>query len=190
MTKHFFDIGANTGNTFDCYLNHQPQYYGWKVWCFEPSPRYITTLHNNIKNFKDKFDIVVCPFGMAKKTEPILFYEKMDPLADSFYTYSNLYPINVNQTHQIISMTVSISEFISNFTKENDEIVLKIDCEGSEFDILEDILNNPNLINRIYTILVEWHPWYCDMNDEYKKRYDNIVDSFIKLNKPIQSWNF
>ena len=37
--------------------------------------------------------------------------------------------------------------------------VLKIDCEGAEFEILQDLQNN-NLLQKIDLVLLEWH-WGC-----------------------------
>ena len=39
MKHHFFDIGANIGQTFDDFLTKTTAFDGWDVWCFEPSPR-------------------------------------------------------------------------------------------------------------------------------------------------------
>lgn len=39
---------------------------------------------------------------------------------------------------------------------KEDCIVLKIDCEGSEYDILESI-NKHNLLNNVSAVLLEWH---------------------------------
>ena len=41
---HFFDVGANVGQTFDDYLTKQPRFDGCHVWCFEPSPRHFVAL--------------------------------------------------------------------------------------------------------------------------------------------------
>lgn len=40
--------------------------------------------------------------------------------------------------------------------KNNCHIILKLDCEGAEYTILEDICTS-NVIDRIDTIMIEWH---------------------------------
>jgi FkbM family methyltransferase len=84
MQQHFFDVGANNGQTFQDYLAPGSHYDGWKVWCFEPSPRHWEQLIKTVNEYKTRFQIVLCPFGLSDTTDMAPFYEKGDPRGDSF----------------------------------------------------------------------------------------------------------
>jgi FkbM family methyltransferase len=53
-----------------------------------------------------------------------------------------------------IRADVELSNIIDSIG--NESIVLKLDCEGSEYEII-DQLNSSNLLNRIDLIMIEWH---------------------------------
>lgn len=189
--KHFFDIGANDGDTFDLYLYKKPEYYGWKVWCFEPSPRWIEPLCKKAEEARKLFDVIVCPFGLSGKNQLLPLYERNNNTKSDTFHIETLYGAPLDfPTHKVICSTISISDFIPQFTKEDDEIVMKIDCEGCEYGILENLLANPHLLDRISLIINEWHPSYRDMNSACRERTNKITDAFSRLNKPLQSWMF
>lgn len=65
-----------------------------------------------------------------------------------------------------------IKEIVSK--NEGKYIVCKIDCEGAEYEIIEDLYNN-SLINKIDAYMIEWH---------YKKP-DTILEALQKNNFTI-----
>ena len=157
--KHFFDIGGNEGQTFDYLATLDRSYKDHKFWVFEPSPRHFAKLLEKCKAFSDQYNIQVCPFGLGGKTEIRVFHEKDDLMGDSFqeWTASDHETHNANNGYVVHSSLVSIREFILSHTAETDTIVLDIDTEGSEYDMLLDLLSDYRVWNRVTEVMVEWH---------------------------------
>jgi FkbM family methyltransferase len=195
--NHFFDIGANIGQTFDKFLLKTNEYDGYKVWCFEPSPRNMAPLVEAAKRVtswpqKDvhRFQVVVCPFGLWNKNGTFSFYEKSDALdvygrengeGDSFV---ESFLTNNKAPYQIMATSVKFSDFVKDNTAPTDSLVVKIDCEGGEYGILEDIYSNPDVCSRIKKLIVEWH----QTSEVYKK--DDLMKKFGEMNLPLEEWPF
>ena len=64
---------------------------------------------------------------------------------------------NISQGYEVIASIVSLPEFILRVTNLDDEIVLDIDAEGSEYPMLEALLQNDGALKRISRIIVEFH---------------------------------
>jgi FkbM family methyltransferase len=177
--KHFFDIGGNIGQTFDWLQTLPHNYNDYTIWVFEPSPRHHAQLIEKCKQMSSIYNIKLCPFGIGAHTGTARFYEKDDLLGDSFESYiaSDHEVTNINQGYEVIAPIVSLTDFIYESTSENDEIVLDIDTEGSEYPILNSLLRDITLIKRIKKIIVEFH--YIKDRERFmtKKQYE---DAFAK----------
>jgi FkbM family methyltransferase len=176
--KHFFDVGANIGQTFKYYLNSRPSYDGCTVWCIEPSPRHLAELLQTAREQSQRYIINVCPFGLGGGSASRRFYTKDDARGDSFQEYlaTDHETQNVSDGYSIYSTTVQTSLFILSHTSPGDEIVLKLDCEGSEYEILETLLGHHEALARVKRVLVEWHrigSWHVSQQhlaEEYGRR--------------------
>ena len=67
---------------------------------------------------------------------------------------------------------IVLSEYIQKNFKEDDFIVLKLDIEGSEYEVLQNLIDE-NCLEYINNIFIEWH--YEDKSD-----YEN-PKSFVKM---------
>lgn len=191
MAKHFFDIGANDGNTFDLFLNQHEEYHGWNVWSFEPSPKHMNSLLSKARQVSGRFNVIVCPFGLSGKTECIPFYEMVNNTCSDSFIESGLFATkDPSPKYNIIGSCVSICEFIESYTFDGDEIVLKVDCEGSEYDIYENLLANPKYISRIKKIYNEWHPSWVDMDPVRRARAEKILEGFKAYPVQFTDWSF
>lgn len=155
--NHFFDVGAFKGTTLTDFLSKTSDYDGWTVWCFEPSPRHLAELIETAKQFIDRYKIKICPFGIAAWMGPHIFYEKDDPMGDSFEeSLASDHPTNnLNPGYQLLAPCLSLGYLCRYHLQEQDRIVVKLDCEGSEYGILESLSHyTPPQITKIF---VEWH---------------------------------
>jgi FkbM family methyltransferase len=159
MRRHFFDVGANIGQTFDDYLLGTNCYDGWDIWCFEPSPRHVPALMERVHALSDRYKIHVCPFGLSDHTGASVFFQKDDPRGDSFehYLRSDHDTVNLEHGYVLHSYCAEIAPFILSHTAPEDRIVLKLDCEGSEYCILRSLYSDELARGQIEEILVEWH---------------------------------
>jgi hypothetical protein len=185
MNKHFFDVGAHDGDTLDFFLDHNIVYHGWNVWCFEPSPQFISKLIEKSQSFGDKFKIKICPFGIGGKNTQLPLRITECDLCNSFYSDLDGPNIKKDIKYEVIGSIVSLSEFMKKFTTSSDEVVIKLDCEGAEFDILEDLLENQELLSRISTIYVEFHGYH---QPEREKKRAELEKKFTELKKPLHEW--
>jgi len=191
MTNHFLDIGANSGNTFDLFLNQHEEYYGWNVWCFEPSPKHMNSLLDKARQVSGRFNVVVCPFGLSGTTTVVPFYEMVNNTVSDSFIKTGLYAtLDPAPKYNVIGSCVSIVEFMDIYTFDGDSVVLKVDCEGSEYDLYENLLTRPDLLSRIKLIYNEWHPAWNDMDAERRIRAEKIINRFNAYPIKFTDWDF
>lgn len=77
--------------------------------------------------------------------------------------------------------------FIKNIYNDGDYILIKMDIEGSEFHVLDAMLNNLDLsiVNDIY---VEFHERFFDNQDEYVIKKDLYKKAFLNSGTTIHEW--
>lgn len=157
--RHFFDIGSNIGQTFDDYLLKRHDYDGARVWCFEPSPRHVPALMEKAASVAGRFSVVVCPFGFRGQAGAIQFHQKDDPRGDSFERElaSSWQTHNVATAYELRAAALELGRFILENVPPSDTVTLKLDCEGSEYEILTALAENADAVARVDHFMVEWH---------------------------------
>lgn len=178
---NFFDIGANRGQTFEDFLTKTTKYDGWTIWCFEPSPRHLPQLMENVKQYRDRYKIIICPFGVGAESQFKTFYQKDDPRGDSFHRYlaSDHETVNLDLGYELMCPVVGIWEVL----ELADPVEIKIDAEGSEYQILPMLRRSP-LLSRVTALYVEFH----DVGQP-KELAQELIDAFQDT-VPIQPWTF
>jgi FkbM family methyltransferase len=175
MSAYFYDCGANTGQTFEWFLL-PGDFARFHVVCFEPSPRNLTALAATCQTMRDRFaSVCVVPAALGR---PGLhrFYEGKTPMGDSLLearSRANGLPIEVP--------TLSLAEYLRTHTTPEDEVVLKLDVEGAEADVLEDVLDAGPL-ERLRRVLVEWHG--------ADPRQSIVTNRFLAAGLPLERWPF
>jgi len=159
MTKHFFDVGGNIGQTFDWLATLPHNYSDHVIWVFEPSPRHYAKLIAKCKEMSSTYTIKLCPFGLGGTSDTVTFYEKDDDKGDSFETWlkSDHEVTNIHQGYEVVASVISLPEFILKVTKPGDSVVLDIDSEGSEYPMLTALVKNPDAMARVKEIIAEFH---------------------------------
>lgn len=184
--KTFIDIGANHGLATIILAKQNPKS---KIYSFEPNPNTYIFLEKNIKD--NNLDNVIL-FNKALHTKKglkliehpncsgasILSDEKKS--MDDYFKDHNLY--NRLDVNEINVETISLDNFLIE-NNINNIFLLKIDCEGSEFDIL---LNSKELFKKvnIENIIGEFHNLSynkSENNSEYllnycKEKIKGIID--------------
>lgn len=143
--------------------------YNCNIICVEPC----TLFFEKIRNRFDKIDkIKIYNFGIGNKTEAKILYHNED--ATSVYLKSN-------NNMELIKM-VSFESFVSDIHYID---LLKINIEGSEYELLEHIIEK-NLQNKIRNIQVQFHTWI----ENYESRRKNIQDILRKTHKLTYNYDF
>jgi FkbM family methyltransferase len=196
--KVFLDVGSNKGQTVNEIL--EPRFgfdriflkYGFdRIYCFEPVPELQQVI---AKEYHDP-RIVINEVGLWKETceKPIF-----SPGSQSGSIFAD--KVNVDPQHSVICRFVRASDWFRDHLTETDEVYLKLNCEGCEVDIIEDLLDS-NEYRKITSLGVAFDvkkiPSQRGREIEIKRRlevcgYGNYVDIEIKdgdaLQEKIQTW--
>ena len=84
---------------------------------------------------------------------------------------------NIDISNSIEVETVDFSKFILENFKASDEIVLKIDIEGTEYDLLEKMIGDES-IKLISKLFCEWHKHKTDIT---KERHNHLIEKLNQL---------
>jgi FkbM family methyltransferase len=144
--KIFLDVGAFNGETIRMALN--PIYSFDYIHGFEPSPKRYSRLRK-IKSSR----VYIYNFGLSDKTYKTTLYG-VNTIGASVYPEKRFKGLNDKRMKCEISLN-SASLWISQNTQLDDQIYLKLNCEGAEVDILQDLIDT-KLIHRVKTIYVDF----------------------------------
>ena len=163
-----FDIGGYVGD-FAYKINKK---FGCKVYLFEPS---LLFYKECLKKFKDNKNIFCFNYGLGNINEE--FELSKDNEASS---------IKRKLTNEI-GEKVKVRKFVDIIAehKINRIDLIKINIEGSEFELLQHIIDE-NLLFKINNIQVQFHHF---VPDAIKKR-ENIISSLKKTHKNDWSYYF
>lgn len=114
--------------------------------------------------------------GMGSSVIPL---DKWDP-----------WGLNTSKNHFKIQKEVPCIDF-SKFIKQNfergDNIIVKMDIEGSEYDTLQKMIDD-STIEYINHISVEWHSRFFINKNEIEEREKRIIDTLQKYDLTLESW--
>lgn len=151
------DIGANIGITSLFFSKFD---YIDKIYAFEPiKDTYEQAQHNFSLNKEICKVETIKNIGLGKNNrEEIYFFDKNTKGNTGVRgKLSPSYAENINATERnviICDATMEI-EKILNVTNQK-KIIVKMDCEGAEYEILEN-LSESGMIKNIDVLLLEWH---------------------------------
>ena len=165
------DIGAHIG-MFSIYAAQFCK--AGKIFCFEPLPDNFELLKSNV--MKNKLEnIFIKNSAVSNKNHKLKFYQSNEDFAAGglFRKSNNFFEVGGNTLEQI---------FENNMIKKCN--ILKMDCEGAEYEIL---LNLPKeIFSKIDKICLEYHN-FNSLHYTYKNLIDILeINGFqvLKLSKP------
>ncbi|MDC1391996.1 FkbM family methyltransferase [Flavobacteriaceae bacterium] len=148
LNKNSIIISGGAGNDISFELELIEK-FNCKVYLFDPSPTGIKT----VKNYNDIENLIFIPKALTGSSGSINF-SPPDIIEEGSYRVSRG-DLNI-ETFE----STTISDFcLENKISEID--VLKIDIEGFEYEVLEDVLENNKL--RVSQILVEFHHFFKEI---------------------------
>lgn len=184
--RHFYDVGANIGQTFTNYLLPGAFRDCW-ITCFECSPRHLSALCAEAEKVRSRFaGITVVPSVVGAVGDEPGFsrvYEKTTPLSDSVHPGRR---VNRETGVMIEAPIISLSAFMLCHLAPSDTVEVKLDVEGSEYDVLEDLLQAPEALSRITSLHVEWH----DVDDSSSLKAKALTHRLSLVGIPVQRWPF
>jgi FkbM family methyltransferase len=149
------DIGLNVGVSalfFSQYENIE------HIYAFEPfKETYEQALYNLELNKTLKDKVSTYNYGLLDKDEIIdVLYSSKVTISMSVIPDSPQYGISKKYMNYTSVILKSASREISSILLKTNKIILKMDCEGSEYTII-DSLNKSGVLKDIDYILLEWH---------------------------------
>ena len=141
-----YSIGIGEDISFDSEVIEK---FDCKVFAYDPTPKSVDWVAKHVKNQKFIFQ----PFGVANQKGKKRFYLPKN----RNHVSGSLHPIHSVETTKSIVLNF---DTLSSLMKKNNHKkidVLKMDIEGAEYDVIEDIVKNKIDVGQI---LVEFHPHF------------------------------
>jgi FkbM family methyltransferase len=125
--KVFLDVGAHEGETLNAVRD--PKYGFDCIYCFEPA----SVCWPALESVGDA-RVTICRFGLWDRTSSHALYD-VGSLGASLYPekFGDARPAERAQF-------VRATDWFSEHVQERDEVYMKLNCEGAEVDIVEDLL--------------------------------------------------
>lgn len=169
----FVDVGVNIGQTL---LKVKSYSDSWKYVGFEPNPSCIHYLQKLIK-INEWCDVDILPVGLSSKNSFLQLNFFHDDPTDSTASIISDFRKGVLDSTTIFTVD---SEVVENYFREQKIGFIKIDVEGAELEVIENL---NNIIRRDEPfILLEILPVYNKNNLMRKQRQDKIQVYFKQLN--------
>ena len=147
LPKNILDIGANVGY-YSLYASRK--YHGAKIFSFEPFPSTYSRLKDNLSTNKIE-NVLPFPFAVSDKKGKVNFYS-IDWIGANTLN-SDKFEVDNCKVTEVDCLSFSD---IFEITKVDSFDLAKIDCEGSEYQIL--INNSDESILKIRNYIIEVHP--------------------------------
>jgi FkbM family methyltransferase len=175
MKKVFIDGGAHKGEAIEVLLDKRADLKGCEIHFFEPNPELIGLLENIVKENKG-YDIKVYHSAIWMADGEINFLESVErwgTLASTVVpSMKEIWGLKLDRGNPHKVPAKSLSKFLDNFDK-NDYIVVKLDIEGSEYYVIDDLFTSGK-IEMIDELYIEWHdhffPHLKNKGDELRRR--------------------
>ena len=186
--KAFIDCGAHDGCSVRKFLDTVEDASEYEIFSFEPNPslRHYHPVGN--ATFYDKAVWIrygTIEFYQWDKTGgSSLFSEKSKnnerKLDKNAYWQTKLKP-----PEKIKVDCIDFDDWVRWRFKKDDYIILKMDIEGSEYDVLEKMVEN-NTIEYINEMWIEWH---FTTNPKTQAWVDSIIESISKYEVKFVEWD-
>lgn len=160
------DVGMNIGDAALYFLHNKKVK---KVYAYEPFMETYLTAKDNLQEFQDNTErMELFQYGLSNEntTRTIGFNSNMtcgqstiagtrDKVYDMYRSWGLVDPANDRQELvEVRDAAEEISCIVKKHPKQN--IVLKMDCEGEEYGIIEE-LSDAGVLEKISFIMLEWH---------------------------------
>jgi FkbM family methyltransferase len=170
INKHFIDIGANYGVVTIILAKQNPQSI---IYAFEPDKHIFKLLENNVK-INALQNVRLFNLGVSKKE-----INKLKLFLHPSYSGGNTTYSDINSLETYFNSSIEYYEVLTTNLDSiiienniNEIFLLKIDCEGAEYDILynSDFLKE----NIVKNMIGEFHN--LKYNTLVNSNYDSLIE--------------
>ena len=147
----FIDLGANVGH----YTRIMSKTAS-RVIAFEPDPHALTALRNNVADL-DNVQIEGAAAGVGDGIATLYRHQRFEENPTYWSVSSSIISSKTNVATEN-SVVVKKIDFIRYLQHLDEHVgILKVDIEGAEVDLLEALLDRPEILRRINFIFAETH---------------------------------
>lgn len=159
MRKIFLDIGGWNGASAIFFRKYHPQGSEFEIFTFEPDKKNIQTIKSK------KLPITLIEKAAWSRNGKIKFYPggAMPGSGGTLYSQKTTGNINPKVFYEVEA--IDIAEFINKNFIKTDYIILKMNCEGAEYEIIPH-LKKMGMIDWIDKWFVQWHYEKLKMSKE------------------------
>lgn len=188
MRKVLIDCGGNLGQGYEDLKRRLNINNNWDVYIFEPNKRCYDIL---VEKYNDENIKIINKAVFIYDGEINFYIPKNDEYSVGSTIHKNFHNSVVDNLYDeyVVVESVNLSKFIDKIIDK--EIYLKLDVEGSEYDIIEMMINDET-INKIEKVFVEFHNEYAstELNEKYNldNRKNNIIEYFNSNNIKHEIW--
>jgi FkbM family methyltransferase len=146
MRKIFLDVGGHEGQTLREILSGK--YMFDVVYCFEPMPEQYNFL---VKNYKSDNTHIVNYGLLDNDVEAYIYGTNIDMGAS---IYSQKFDLD-SPDHKTLCKFVNSTSFCKENIREDDLVIMKLNCEGAEVPILKNLLESGQ-IHKFNNIMIDF----------------------------------
>jgi len=198
--KKFFDCGTHMFQGFKEFSKMYGIDESWKSYCFEANP---ITYDGSKKEYLDLLNtglkIEHFNFAVSDRYEEFKINCAMSPEMDGYTNQGSnilndppktdkVYGGNFSYERMERSVrSVDFSDFINKNSEDNDFVLVKMDIEGSEFQVIDGLINSGSFkkINEIY---VEFHERFFENEEYYRVKKNNFAQMFAYYGIKFNDW--
>jgi FkbM family methyltransferase len=153
MRRIFIDCGAHEATSVEYFKKNYPQPRDYEIFSFEGN--------SNFKSSFDKYPDVNLEIALVWKDDGERTFYNNNREGSSVYESKghrrgNGSRWDSSQVNIEKVKTIDLDRWIKENFSENDEIILKMDIEGAEYEVLNHMIENSS-IKYINKLFVEWH---------------------------------
>jgi len=178
--KFFIDAGGNNGCSVRHFRKNHDKDKSFRIITFEPRSAW----NNKYEGFKNH-ELINKAVWNEDGTMDFLVDKRKGSGGSTLIAEKNSGKLDRKNPSKV--ETVRLSTFISSNTEENDLIYLKLDIEGAEYVVLEDLIET-GVINRVDKLFIEWHSRKLKGND-WSSREKKIKNHLKEIGLEWELWN-
>lgn len=195
MRKILLDCGSHFGKGLRKQIEINKIDASWKIYSWEANPY---TYQNFINNDRFKnLDLIAYHAAVSDEDGTIKFniQSSTDRNGNAMKSGTGSSAMSLDEwrckggafVEEIEVPKIDLSQWMSKNLTADDYVILKMDIEGSEYPVLEKIINS-GLIGLIDKLYIEWHSNMFVDSESYKDREEKILIEFHKHNIPVENW--
>jgi FkbM family methyltransferase len=195
MANVYLDLGTHFGQGLEHFIQMLNVDESWRVHTFEANPitykqftedaykkyPYVIAHNEAVTDYDGTItvNIETVPEGDNGMGTSVIGLDKWNPWGGTLRE-------NFTKTEEV--PCVDLSRFIKDNFSENDRIFIKMDIEGSEFAVLQKLVDE-NLLDRINTLVVEWHAHFYTNQEEMEVKKAELTKKLVDAGVQLLDWH-